>query len=52
MYTVAAFKYRQHVIDDNGENYTYHAGAYLYDGLHEGAIVAGKKAADLITGKV
>ena len=52
MYTVAAFKYRQQIIADNGDNHTYHAGAYLYDGLHEGAIAAGKKAADLITGKI
>ena len=48
MYTVKAFKYRDKIIADNGDNHTYHAGAYLYDGLHEGAIVAGKKAADLI----
>ena len=48
MYTVEAFKYREQIVADNGENNTYHAGAHLYDGLHEGAIIAGKKAADLI----
>ncbi len=48
MYTVAAFKYREKIIADNGDNHTYHAGAHLYDGLHEGAIIAGKKAAGMI----
>jgi len=48
MYTVEAFKYRDQIIAENGDNNTYHVGAYLYDGLHEGAIIAGKKAADLI----
>ena len=48
MYTVEAFKYRNQIIADNGNNNTCHAGAYLYDGLHEGAVFAGKKAADLI----
>ena len=48
MYTVKAFKYRDQILTDNGDNNTYHAGAYLYDGLHEGAIVAGKTAAKLI----
>ena len=48
MYTVEAFKYRKNILADNGDNNTYHAGAHLYDGLHEGAIIAGKKAADLI----
>jgi predicted NAD/FAD-binding protein len=48
MYTVKAFKYRDQVIANNGENNTYHAGAYLYDGLHEGAITAAKRVTDLI----
>lgn len=48
MYTVEAFKYRNQILADNGDNNTYHAGAYLYDGLHEGAILAGKKVAELI----
>jgi len=48
MYTVKAFKYRAQIIAENGQNNTCHAGAYLYDGLHEGAIVAAKKAVDLI----
>lgn len=48
MYTVKAFKYRNQIIADNGDNNTYHAGAYLYDGLHEGAILAAKNVAELI----
>jgi len=48
MYTVEAFKYRNEVIAENGENNTYHTGAHLYDGLHEGAILSGKKAAEKI----
>lgn len=48
MYTVEAFKYRDQILADNGDNNTYHAGAYLYDGLHEGAIIAGKRVANLI----
>jgi len=48
MYTVHAFKYRDQILANNGENNTYHAGAYLYDGLHEGAIIAAKQVANLI----
>ncbi len=48
MYTVEAFKYREQILSCNGDNNTYHAGAHLYDGLHEGAIIAGKKVAALI----
>ncbi len=48
MYTVEAFKYREQILADNGDNNTYHAGAHLYDGLQEGAIIAGKTTADLI----
>lgn len=38
LYSVAAIRYRDEVIATNGENHTYHAGAYLGEGLHEGAI--------------
>ena len=48
MYTVEAFKYREQILSCNGDNNTYYAGAHLYDGLHEGAIIAGKKVAALI----
>ena len=48
LYTVEAFHYRDEIIKMNGENNTYHAGAYLQDGLHEGAITSATQAAQLI----
>jgi len=48
MYTVSAFKYRAQIISDNGTNNTYYAGAYLYDGLQEGAVLSAKKVAELM----
>lgn len=48
LYTVDALHYRNDVIRNNGKNHTYHAGAYLYDGLHEGAVISGKRVAELI----
>ncbi|MGK7925596.1 MAG: FAD-dependent oxidoreductase [Spirulina sp.] len=47
-YTTAAFEYRDEIAATNGENHTYHAGAYLGDGLHEGAIVAALRVAQLL----
>jgi predicted NAD/FAD-binding protein len=47
-YTVEAFRYRDEVVETNGEYHTYHAGAYLADGLHEGAIVSAMRVAELI----
>jgi predicted NAD/FAD-binding protein len=47
-YTVEAFKYRDEVARTNGEQNTYHAGAYLGDGLHEGAITSAIRVAELI----
>jgi predicted NAD/FAD-binding protein len=46
LYTAEAFRYREEVRAKNGENRTWHAGAWLGDGLHEGAIASGKAAAD------
>ncbi|KYC42446.1 amine oxidase [Scytonema hofmannii PCC 7110] len=48
LYTVKSFRYRNEVIITNGENNTYHAGAYLADGLHEGAITSAIQVAQLI----
>ncbi|MBW4666296.1 MAG: FAD-dependent oxidoreductase [Cyanomargarita calcarea GSE-NOS-MK-12-04C] len=48
LYTVESFRYRKEVIVTNGENNTYHAGAYLGDGLHEGAITSAIRVAQLI----
>ena len=41
-------RYRDEVVATNGENNTYHAGAYLGDGLHEGAIASAFRVAQLI----
>jgi predicted NAD/FAD-binding protein len=49
LYTVESFRYRDEVIATNGQNNTYHAGAYLGNGLHEGAITAAIRVAQLIS---
>ena len=51
LYATASFRYRDEVVATNGENHTYHAGAYLGDGLHEGAITSALRVAQLIAGK-
>jgi uncharacterized protein len=48
-YTVHSFRYRDEVVATNGDNNTYHAGAYLGDGLHEGAIASALRVANLIS---
>jgi predicted NAD/FAD-binding protein len=47
-YTTESFRYRDEVIATNGENNTYHVGAYLGDGLHEGAITSALRVAQLV----
>jgi uncharacterized protein len=48
LYTVAALSDRQEIIATNGAYHTYHVGAYLGDGLHEGAITSAIWVAELI----
>jgi uncharacterized protein len=48
LYTVASFRYRHETITANGDYHTYHVGAYLGDGLHEGAISSAIQVAELI----
>jgi uncharacterized protein len=48
LYTVDAFRYRSEVITTNGDYHTYHVGAYLGDGLHEGAITSAINVAESI----
>ena len=48
LYTTESFRYRDEVVATNGENNTYHAGAYLGDGLHGGAITSALRVAHLI----
>ena len=52
LYTVAAFRHRQEIIATNGEHHTYHVGAYLGDGLHEGAITSAMRVAESIGERV
>jgi uncharacterized protein len=47
-YTTASFRYRDEIVLTNGENHTYHAGAYLGDGLHGGAIASAFEVARLV----
>ena len=47
-YTTASFRYRDEIVLTNSENHTYHAGAYLGDGLHGGAIASAFEVARLI----
>ncbi len=48
LYTVAAFQHRDAIIATNGEHHTFHAGAYLADGLHEGALISAERVARLL----
>ncbi len=48
LYTVAAFGDRQEIIATNGNYHTYHVGAYLGDGLHEGAITSAIQVSESI----
>lgn len=48
MYTTASYQYRDEVVATNGEHNTYHAGAYLGDGLHGGAVASAYRVAELI----
>jgi uncharacterized protein len=48
LYTVAAFGERSEIIATNGDYHTYHVGAYLGDGLHEGAITSAIQVAESI----
>jgi predicted NAD/FAD-binding protein len=47
-YTVATCQYIDEVLATNGENNTYHVGAYLGDGLHEGAVTSSMAVAQAI----
>ncbi len=47
-YTVEALKTREEIKAANGQNHTVFAGAWLYDGLHEGALNSGREAARLL----
>ncbi|NJL62567.1 MAG: FAD-dependent oxidoreductase [Methylacidiphilales bacterium] len=48
LYTVDSFRYRDEIVMTNGDNNTYHVGAYLADGLHEGAVTSAIRVANAI----
>ncbi len=48
LYTTESFHYRDEIVETNGENNTYHAGAYLGDGLHEGAVTSAIRVVQLL----
>lgn len=50
LYNVEAISYRQEVLATNGDNNTYHTGAYLFDGLHEGAVTSAFVVSNLLNG--
>lgn len=47
-YTVEAGRYRDQVVATNGDYNTYHVGAYLGDGLHEGAVASAMAVVEAI----
>lgn len=47
-YTVEAYQFLDEILARNGENNTYHVGAYLGDGLHEGAVTSAMAVAQAI----
>ena len=49
-YHVSAMRHREAVIAANGDNNTIFAGAWLGDGLHEGAVRSAERAATLLGG--
>ena len=50
LYTTAALRYRDEIIATNGGQHTYHAGAFLDNGLHEGAVNSGLAISGLLDG--
>jgi uncharacterized protein len=48
LYTVESFRYRDELVATNGTNNTYYVGAYLGDGLHEGAVTSALRVAQLM----
>lgn len=49
-YSKEAVRFRHEVIETNGSNRTFHAGAWLYDGLHEGAALSALRVSKLLGG--
>ena len=52
LYTPEAIHYRQEIRETNGENHTYYTGAYLNNGLHEGAIASAAAVSKMLGRKL
>lgn len=50
LYSAESLNHRAAVIATNGENHTYHAGAWLDNGLHEGAVNSALMVSRLLNG--
>ncbi len=50
-YTVDALRLRDEVVESNGSRRTYYAGAWLGDGLHEGATLSALRVSHLLGGR-
>jgi predicted NAD/FAD-binding protein len=51
LYTVEALRQRTQVLETQGERCTFHAGAWLGDGLHEGAVLSASRVAERLGGR-
>ncbi len=49
-YSVESRHWHHEVSDSNGENHTYHVGAWLGDGLQEGAVISAVAVSELLGG--
>jgi len=52
LYDQSATAHRHQIRRINGQNNTYYAGAYLFDGLHEGAITSAMEVAENLGGRM
>ena len=50
-YSTIAVRHREEVIRTNGENETFYAGAWLGDGLHEGAVQSAVRVSERLGGR-
>ena len=50
-YTVEALRHREEVRETQGERQTFHAGAWLGDGLHEGAVASAVAVSERLGGR-
>lgn len=51
-YTVEAFSTRREIIETNGDRHTYYAGAWLGNGLHEGALCSALAVSKRLGGRL